>query len=315
MNKVVLNFLVNDYYKGPSYDLNLDPTCLYLGLPTKGSSLTPSYKNCYACNYLDIFKRKHDGKIITLHKSNAIFKNKIDDLWFRLNDQTIINPKTQQSIDIVNIVSEKKYLTIFGGWAFNTKQNKWEETQFWFSQDEQAIFCDCGFFTFSKIYIFVGLESVAPFKSRGILCKLSEFPQYQTIVPDMIPFHKYYSKMIVDPQTLKQAHKLFLEDSVTHIQINCLNGIVQVPYYLKPFFGDHSPVFHQNYFAGCGNHNIDYQGFKLIIDWLLYILLEKKYPSAQEIFEYKKDNEELKYIADYFDIPKFVVIFTLLDID
>ena len=53
--KIVLKYLVNDCCEDPSCDLNLNPACLYIGLPSKGSSIIRNYENCSACNCKKLF--------------------------------------------------------------------------------------------------------------------------------------------------------------------------------------------------------------------------------------------------------------------
>lgn len=105
-----------------------------------------------------------------------------------------------------------------------------------------------------------------------------------------------------------------MSDPVSHSVVGCLNEYVIVPEYLKPIFGKFTPAFPSKEFGVSGSHDINGKAFKLLITWLLQLVMRMKLPKCDDLIANEMCIDEWLHIANYFDIPIFVKLFTELQL-
>lgn len=170
------------------------------------------------------------------------------------------------------------------------------------------------FFTFDDCYVALYHDQISYRKYKVKIVKLTTCEPFAS----EISLPEYYKIKSIKPNLknmitiINDCRKLFYVNGVNHIIVKCVGGTVEVPLFLKPMFGDHSPIFHQKEWSNSLNdcHDVNFKSFKLIVQWLFMLFLEQKYPDVDMIIQNETNVYEWIHISNYFDIPFFLDYFT-----
>lgn len=147
------------------------------------------------------------------------------------------------------------------------------------------------------------------------LINFSEF--YQSNFNSTVYYLKLWSKNIEIPnEIVSQCITMQLDDPISFTLINCENGNLELPNYLKPFFKT-APLFAGNEFNHKGTHDINYDTLKLFRRWLILVIINNEFPIHEFINNKDSETKELNldeyiHVADYCGISIFYDLFTLI---
>lgn len=149
------------------------------------------------------------------------------------------------------------------------------------------------------------------FKLPTSFIPFSELPHFKIKSDDYVNIRDVLLNLShnIDIYPIDKCRKLLITNPIESVKVNCTNGAIDIPVYLRPLFGQ-SPVFHIDGFGVVGKHDIDVNILELFRSWLLNLIINKTLPDVNELIQYIANIDDLAYAADYFNIPVFIDLFT-----
>lgn len=231
----------------------------------------------------------------------------IDDVCFMTVDKQYIQTSTGL-IKYPDDIGRKILCVMYAGLICYDESKEYQDILF-NPINNMIITSNYDFFTLDECYVGIFHDKIGHSKYHVKMVQLITSKHFNKLfeLKNSMKIQNLYSKSIVPKNLINECHKLFYSGSgsMEIILVKCLGGNVNILSYLRPFFGNHSPIFHRDGFDMNTDkcHGINYQSFQLIINWLFRIILKKKYPSDDMIVENETNVDEWIYICDYFDIP------------
>jgi hypothetical protein len=111
-------------------------------------------------------------------------------------------------------------------------------------------------------------------------------------------------------EKINEIYRYYKSNLIEHSFINCIEGKILFPTFLKYLCGSEgSPMFQQGNFGKESYHQLNGEQVKIIFGWMIDLVMLRKLPTLEILVENEFNLDEWIYITDYLNIPFFQKFF------
>jgi hypothetical protein len=207
----------------------------------------------------------------------------------------------------------KDYSVAFGGQIFDS-EGKLKLVKLYYDSKGGAFETIYGDrFSLHNTYIVTPVEKLGTYKYNVKLQPFLQRAEYAGLnrpayVAELTNVIKKYPL----PTFLDQCLDIYQSDMIGHVIVRCSDSEVVFPNYLKPFLGDHSPIYHHGNYGTLNPesyHEITGSELKFIISLMTLLMMRKELISVDKLITDEVNIDEWIHICNYFDIPYFEACF------